>query len=208
MKIICIIPAYNEEKTIAKVIKTVKEVELIEKIIVVSDGSDDDTAKIASSMGAYTIEYKENKGKGSALKTGICNAEADLLLFLDADLIGLSKDHILALLDPVIDDEADMTVGIFCSGRLATDLAQKITPSLSGQRAIKKGVLDKIGDINLTGYGVEVALTKFVERENYRIKTVELKDMTHVMKEEKLGLTKGIAARMKMYWEIAKCFKL
>lgn len=208
MKTACIIPAFNEEKTIKDVIEVVKNVKIIDEIIVVSDGSKDNTAKISRDMGVFTIEYEENKGKGAALKAGIDNTNADILLFLDADLIGLTKQHVISLLEPVINDEADMTIGIFSNGRLATDLAQKVAPHLSGQRAVKKEIIINMSDIDMTRYGVEVALTKLVEKENYRVKTVELKDMTHIMKEEKLGFKKGIAARMKMYWEIVKCLKM
>lgn len=208
MRTACIIPAFNEEKTIKDVIEVVKSVKIIDEVIVVSDGSKDNTAKISRDMGVFTIEYEENKGKGAALKAGIDNANADILLFLDADLIGLTKQHVISLLEPVINDEADMTIGIFSNGRLATDLAQKVAPHLSGQRAIKKEIITNISNIDMTRYGVEVALTKLVEKENYRVKTVELKDMTHIMKEEKLGFKKGIAARMKMYWEIVKCLKM
>lgn len=208
MKTACIIPAFNEEKTIKDVIEVVKNVKIIDEIIVVSDGSKDNTAKISRDMGVFTIEYEENKGKGAALKAGIDNTNADILLFLDADLIGLTKQHVISLLEPVINDEADMTIGIFSNGRLATDLAQKVAPHLSGQRAVKKEIIMNMSDIDMTRYGVEVALTKLVEKENYRVKTVELKDMTHIMKEEKLGFKKGIAARMKMYWEIVKCLKM
>lgn len=208
MRTVCIIPAFNEEKTIKNVIEVVKNVDIIDEIIVVSDGSKDDTAKIAREMDVFTIEYEENKGKGAALKAGIDNANADVLLFLDADLIGLTKDHVISLVDPVLKDEADMTIGIFTSGRFATDLAQKVAPHLSGQRAMKKEVLLNISNIDMTRYGVEVALTKIVEKENYRVKTVELKDMTHIMKEEKLGFKNGFKARMKMYWEIVKCLKM
>lgn len=208
MRTVCIIPAFNEEKTISDILKVIKNVEIIDEIIVVSDGSNDNTAKISREMGVFTIEYEENKGKGAALKAGIDNANADILLFLDADLIGLTKEHVVSLLEPVLNDEADMTIGIFANGRLATDLAQKVAPHLSGQRAMKRIVLNNIDNIDITRYGVEVALTKLVEKENYRVKTVELKDMTHIMKEEKLGLKKGFAARMKMYWEIVKCLKM
>lgn len=208
MRTVCIIPAFNEEKTIKNIIEVVKNVKIIDEIIVVSDGSIDNTAKISREMGVFTIEYEENKGKGAALKAGIDNANADILLFLDADLIGLTEQHVISLLEPVLKGEADMSIGIFTNGRLATDLAQKVAPHLSGQRAMKSYVLNNINNIDMTRYGVEVALTRLVERENYKIKTVELKDMTHITKEEKLGLKKGIAARMKMYWEIVKCLKM
>ncbi|CDF57946.1 glycosyltransferase family 2 protein [Thermobrachium celere] len=207
MKIDCIIPAYNEERTVGEVINVVKEVEIIRNIIVVNDGSTDNTANIAREKGATVIENPKNLGKGGAIKNGIENTDADIILLLDADLIGLTKKHVIDLLTPVMNDEADMTVGIFSSGRLATDLAQFVAPNLSGQRALKRYVIDTMDNLDMTKYGVEVALTKHASKMKYRVINVELKDMTHIMKEEKLGLKKGIKARLKMYYDILRCLR-
>lgn len=204
MNVTAIIPAYNEEQTIAAVIECVKLVEKIHKIIVVSDGSTDKTAEIARECGAEVIELSENVGKGGAIKAGINECGTEIILFLDADLIGLTEKHVSNLIEPVINNEADMTIGIFKNGRMVTDLAQKVTPHLSGQRAIKKSIIDKIPNIDITRYGVEVALTKYIDKTSVRVQEVELPDMTHVTKEEKLGLIKGVHARLKMYWDIVK----
>lgn len=207
MRIDCIIPAYNEEKTIGEVIDVVKQVEIINNIIVVNDGSMDSTSSIAKNKAVRVIDMDINKGKGAAIKEGLKSTDADIILLLDADLIGLTKKHIIDLLQPVIKDEADMSIGIFNSGRFATDLAQVVAPHLSGQRAIKKFVLNSLDNMDMTRYGIEVALTKHVSKNGFRVKNVELKDMTHVMKEEKLGFKKGFKARMKMYIDILRCLK-
>ncbi|HYF83012.1 MAG TPA: glycosyltransferase family 2 protein [Clostridia bacterium] len=204
MNVTAIIPAYNEELTIASVINCLSDVDRIQKIIVVSDGSTDRTAEIARECGADVIELQENVGKGGAIKAGVNECGSEVILFLDADLIGLKEKHVIDLIKPVIDNYADMTIGIFRNGRMVTDLAQKVTPYLSGQRAIKKNIIDKIPNIDITRYGVEVALTKYVEKFSIRVQEVELPDMTHVTKEEKLGLIKGVHARLKMYWDIVK----
>lgn len=204
MNVTAIIPAYNEEQTIENVINCVKEVDKIQKIIVVSDGSTDRTAEIARECGVDVIALAENVGKGGAIKAGINECGTEIILFLDADLIGLTKKHVLDLIEPVLNNEADMTIGIFKKGRMVTDLAQKVTPYLSGQRAIKKSILDRIPNIDITRYGVEVALTKYISKTSLRVKEVELPDMTHVTKEEKLGIIKGVHARLKMYWDIVK----
>jgi glycosyltransferase involved in cell wall biosynthesis len=204
MEVIAIIPAYNEEKNIGHVLAVLKHVALIKKIIVVSDGSTDDTVNVAKSYGVEIVELMENRGKGGALKAGLDNFQADVVLFLDADLLGLTKKHVHNLLEPVIDDEADMTIGIFEKGRIATDLAQKMAPYLSGQRALKFSLLERISDLDVARFGVELALNRFMESSHIRVKEVLLHDMSHVMKEEKMGVWKGMAARMKMYWEIIK----
>jgi len=204
MKTIAIIPAYNEERTIGSIIETLKEVPEVSDVVVVSDASTDSTVEVAGSLGAKVVELAENRGKGGAMKAGLDFTRADVILFLDADLIGLTREHVYILLDPVFQKRADMTIGVFGKGRMATDLAQKVAPYLSGQRAVKRSILEGISGIDLSRFGVEVALTRYIESADVRVEKVLLEDMSHVMKEEKLGVFKGLAARVKMYWEIVK----
>ena len=111
MKIAAIIPAYNEEKSISEVVRAAKNNNNIDEVIVVDDGSSDATAAIAQDSGARVIKMRDNQGKGEALKRGVYATNADILLFLDADLVGLVSKHLSMLLEPVIKGEADMTVG-------------------------------------------------------------------------------------------------
>ena len=202
MNVIAVIPAFNEEKTIGDVLAVLKKVHLLQRIIVVSDGSTDHTANVARDYGVDLVELIENRGKGGAIMAGLDNVKADVVLFLDADLLGLTPEHVTDLLEPVLSGEADMSIGLFEKGRIVTDLAQKMAPQLSGQRALKLSLLEQISDLDITRFGVEVALHHYIESSNITVKEVILRDMSHVMKEEKLGVWKGMAARMKMYWEI------
>ncbi len=201
-----IIPAYNEEQAIGKVLECLKKVDSIGKIIVVSDGSTDKTVDIAKVYDVDVIELSKNIGKGGAIKVGVNECETEIILFLDADLVGLKEEHVVGLIQPVIDNEVDMTIGIFKKGRRVTDLAQKVAPCLSGQRVIRKSIIDRMPNIDVTRYGVEVALTKYVNKFNIKVKEVYLEDMTHITKEEKLGILRGVKARLKMYWDIVKIF--
>jgi polyisoprenyl-phosphate glycosyltransferase len=208
MKIDAVVPAYNEAETIGEVVATLKRVEFIDEVLVVSDGSSDETGWEARRAGARVIEHTENLGKAAAMKTGYQASTADVILFLDADLLGLSEFHVRALVLPVIRGEADMTIGIFDEGRLTTDLAQLVAPYLSGQRAVRREILDEMfqvePDADVSRFGIEVALTRHVRTRSYRVLEVPLEEMSHRMKEEKLGLVKGVAARLKMYYEILK----
>jgi glycosyltransferase involved in cell wall biosynthesis len=199
-----VIPAYNEEQTIGRVLDVVCRLPLIDEVIVVSDGSTDRTAAVARAHGARVIELATNMGKGAAMQVGVQATAADVLLFLDADLIGLTAQHVLSLLEPVVSGRSDMAVGVFDGGRPVTDLAQAIAPYLSGQRAVHRCVLEEVGDLEGVGYGVELALTRYIRRNRSRVTEVLLPDLTHLTKEEKLGFVKGFAARMRMYWEIVK----
>ncbi len=204
MRVVAIIPAYNEERTLGQVLDVVRSVPAVNEVIVISDGSTDGTARVARAHGAHCIELRENVGKGGALKAGIDRADADVYLFLDADLVGLRREHVEALLAPVLEGEAEMTVGVFDRGRVATDLAQLVAPFLSGQRAVRRRVLQDVPGLEASRFGVEVALTRHIRRHRIPVKLVPLDNLTHLMKEEKLGLLRGFVARMKMYWEIMK----
>jgi hypothetical protein len=97
-----------------------------------------------------------------------------------------------------------MSIGLFENGRITTDLAQKVAPYLSGQRAVRREVLEMVNDLDVTRFGVEMALTRIAESKSLPVKEVQLHDLTHVTKEEKMGVLRGFAARIKMYWEIVR----
>ncbi len=206
MRIVAIIPAFNEQKTIGGVLAVLLKIPELAEIVVVSDGSTDDTVKVAQSYGVTVVELAENRGKGGAIRAGLDKSPASVVLFLDADLVGLKTCHVYQLLLPVTSGQYAMSVGIFENGRVATDLAQKVAPFLSGQRAVRREVLEKADGLDISRFGVEVALTLAVESLGLPVTEVYLKDLTHVTKEEKLGVIRGLAARMKMYWEIVRYF--
>jgi len=106
-----IIPAYNEEKTIAEVIRKTKK--YADNIIVVDDGSCDNSAKIAKEMGAIVYSHSINRGLGGALGTGIKAAlihGAEIIITLDAD--GQHDPcHISSLIEPIISSEVEVVIG-------------------------------------------------------------------------------------------------
>ena len=205
MKVSAIIPAYNEEKNIGRVLSVLIQIEEIVEILVINDGSTDKTNEIAHSYGVKVIDFAENHGKGIAMWAGVMHTNAPVVLFLDADLIGLTRQQVRDMISPIINGYADMTLGIFCHGRAMTDLAQKIAPYLTGQRAMKRWVLDNLDKEDWqTGFGIEMKITRLAKTSNIRVMEVPLVNTTHTMKEEKMGFVRGVAARARMYWEIIK----
>lgn len=205
MKIAAVVAAYNEEERIVAVLDAIKSAKLVDEIVVVSDGSTDATHQIASAYPDVTaIELAVNRGKGGAMRVGAESTDADILLFLDADLIGMDGEKVDAIALPVVDDTADMAIGIFKSGRRSTDLAQVIAPYISGQRAMRRDVFVSIPNLDNVRSGVETAITKYYRSHNLRVKRVDLFGCTHCMKEEKRGFIKGFLGRLRMYYDIGK----
>lgn len=204
MKFAALIPALNEEQTVGSVVQACLACGIIDEVIVISDGSTDSTVEIARSSGAHKIiELEENMGKDFALNQGAQATDADYLVLLDADLIGLKPEHIRQLVQPVKEREAEATLGIFRKGNLHTDLAQAVTPFLSGQRVIPYRVwLEAISNHVGVGFGLEVLLEKFLKSKGIKVKKVFLRGVSHRTKEEKLGLRKGLLFRLRMYSQI------
>lgn len=199
-----IIPAYNESQNIGRVLDVVTRMDDFREIIVVDDGSCDNTFLVASNYPVRVIRLSQNRGKGAAIAAGIRAAKGSFLVFLDADLIGLTPEHVRLLISPVKEGKAAMTMGLFTKGRLMTDLAQRVAPSITGQRALRRDLLEGLTWLEETRFGVDLALTRHVKRLKVQIQTVFLDDLTQQMKEEKLGFSRGVIARLKMYWDILR----
>ena len=84
-KVSIIIPAFNEEGTIGEVVKQIRQSIPAAEIIVINDGSDDDTSRVAQDFGAIVYTHPYNIGNGAAIKNGIRRATGDILVFMDGD---------------------------------------------------------------------------------------------------------------------------
>jgi glycosyltransferase involved in cell wall biosynthesis len=200
-----IVPAYNEEQRILRVLRAVAEARLVTEVIVVSDGSRDRTAEVARKLpGVRVVELPFNVGKGGAMAAGVASTEAEVLAFVDADLSGLTGAHIDRIIRPVLEGNCDMCVGIFRGGKVWSDVGHRISPFLSGQRALRRDLFEAVPYMAELRMGVEIALTKAAKRRHARVRRVVLPGVSNYHKEQKLGLVKGTAARMKMYTEIAE----
>ncbi|MFQ3549450.1 MAG: glycosyltransferase family 2 protein [Armatimonadota bacterium] len=200
-----IIPAYNEEGRISAVLKAAYDAKYINEIIVVDDGSSDNTSKEASQFEKIKlITLPNNMGKAAAMKKGAESTDAEVILFLDADLVGMDGEKIDAIIEPVINGKSEVSIGIFKGGRNITDLAQIIAPYISGQRAIKRDIFLSIPNLDYARSGVESAITKYCKAKGHVIERVVLYGCTHWMKEEKRGRLRGFICRLIMYFEIIK----
>jgi len=150
----------------------------------------------------------ENSGKAAALDSGVSLAKNDTLLFLDADLVGLTPEHVDKLITSYRDMKLDMAVGIFVNGRKKTDLAQKLNPFASGQRVLTRKHWDlaklSVKEVAEVDFGIEYALSRLAAKENWVTEFIKLDGVTHVLKEEKRGFKQGMIDRFKMYGHMVK----
>ena len=186
-----IIPAFNEEKTVAHVVKVVKSLNYIKEVIVVDDGSSDQTARVALDAGAIVINHLKNRGKGAAIKTGFKSSKGDIVVFLDADLQNLTKVQVDNIIKPIMNGEADITKTKFKreAGRVTELTAKpllnfffpeiKFDQPLSGQFAAKRSFLNKIKLED--DYGVDVGIVLDADVMGMKVKEVDIGKIDHVL---------------------------
>ena len=191
MKITIGIPAYNEEKNIAKIITKLKKI--TDSIIVCDDGSSDMTSEIAKNLGVIVISHKKNMGYGAAIRTIFeksAEIGSDILVTFDADGQHRVED-ISRVLRPLENSEADIVIGSRFLGKQSnvpnyrklgikvitqvtnSSLKTKLTDSQSGFRAYSKQVLSKIS-LSEIGMGISTEILIKASSKGLRITEVPI----------------------------------
>jgi glycosyltransferase involved in cell wall biosynthesis len=188
-KAVVIIPAHNEARSIGSVV--VKALRYVDLVVVVDDGSKDDTAEVAADAGAILLRHGVNRGKGAALNTGFKKAfelGAEVVVTLDGDGQHLPEE-MPRLIAPILRQGADIVVGsryldsnsdvprVRVLGHQVfnkiTSLSSgvSVTDSQSGYRAFSRAALEAI-QFNSQGFSVESEM-QFLARD-YRLKVAEV----------------------------------
>lgn len=205
-KIAAIVPALNEEATVGQVLKVLLSSKDLDEVILVDDGSSDKTAEIAKNLGAKIVSLTKigGSGKGNAMKQGAKLTDAGIIIFFDADLVGLSEKHISLLIEPMLKENIEMCVGVRDRWGGLPGLIAKIDPlmAIGGERAIKKSLFEKIPDKFFKEFAIETGLNHYCLSKNIPIKYVILENLQVITKERKLGIFKGFISRLKMITQI------
>lgn len=199
-----IVPAFNEQKTVGGVVKVLKSSPLVDEVIVISDGSTDNSAKIAREAGADLVhELPWRHGKGSAMQHGVTHTDATILFFADADLEGFTAEHIKSVVEPVLKGKYIMNVGLRDRGGFFTWLAYYM-PLIGGERAMLRKVFEDIPDKFLSGFKVESALNYYCRANKLPYGKTEMPGIRIVRKMEKFGFWGGLKEYISMGWQIAR----
>ncbi len=199
----CVIPAYNEAERIGRVLSAVVGHPLVSEILVVDDGSTDDTAaRVAGIEGVRLISRGINGGKCRALRAGIEAATGPLIMLLDADLVGLTQRHVTSLIRPVMLDQADIAVSLRENAPAAWHLIG--LDYISGERVFHKHLLDGHYDEidTLPRFGFEVFLNELCIGRRDRVAVVDWKDVESPPKSRKYGLLSGAWGDVRMIMDL------
>ena len=208
-----IIPVYDEAGRVGQVLSVLREVACLKEIIVVNDGSTDSTLDEVNQCANLdarirVLSHVNNRGKGQAVHTGMNATRATHLLMLDGDLVDLKPHHIHDLIQPVIDGEADMTLGLFRGRPFKSDLSHWLMPWLTGQRCLRKNLFRYVSLNAAAGYGIETALTVASRQQGWQCQHVLLRGVYHLPCEVHRGVWPGIKMRAKMNTQILRAFYL
>ena len=204
MGITAIVAAYNEENTIADVLRALTTSPLIDEVIVVSDGSTDETVAISRSFDVRTIALRENRGKGYAMRIGVDYSSNDILFFVDGDMLNVTERTIESLVLPVLQNRSDMNIGVRHRGPVLDFLHLKMQcgPVLSGIRVMRREVFERVPPQYQERFKIEAALNCFCSRSGFRQQHTIIYELGHVIKESKRGLADGLLARWEMSREV------
>ncbi len=207
-KVAAIIPALDEEKNVGEVLKVLLRSKILDQIILVDDGSTDKTAEIGEKLGVTVIRLPEvgGSGKGNAMRKGVLATDAKIIVFFDADLVGLSEDHVSLLLEPMTRGDVKMCIGVRDRLFGLPSLIAKMDPvmAIGGERAIKRDLFEKISDKFIQGFAVEPTLNYYCWAKELPIERVFLEKLDVITKEKKRGFFKGSISRVKMIFEIIR----
>ncbi|MGJ7029201.1 MULTISPECIES: glycosyltransferase [Methanothermobacter] len=186
-----VIPAFNEEKTVAEVVEAARNSDMVTEVIVVDDGSTDSTAEVAENAGAKVIRHTSNRGKGAALRTGFKHSKGEIVAFVDADLKNMTTEKLEKMIKPILRGKADLTKTRFRrkAGRVTELTAKpllnfffpeiKFEQPLSGQFAARRSVLEKMKFEE--DYGVDVGIVLDADVMGLTVREVDIGTIKHDM---------------------------
>ena len=203
-----VIPARNEEATVAGVVRAARAAPGAGRVVVVDDGSGDGTAAAAAGAGADVVSTGSAGGsKARALSLGVEATAAGVLVFFDSDILNAEPAHFEALASPVLAGEAWLSCGIVPYGRLRDPFFLRLPP-ITGLRALRREVFTAIPEARRNGFQIEIMINEVIARQRLPSAIRVLSGLRHLTKVEKVGWRRGLPAHLAMSRELLACLRL
>ena len=200
MKIDAVVPARNEGLTVADVVEACHGCRYVREVIVVDDGSDDDTADRAAAAGAKVVRRESDGSKAHAMEAGIEATDADSILFVDADCVGLTSAHLDAICEPFVDRRAVMSLGTFDYGIWNWFVLR--FPPTTGERIVPRWVFEAVPPDEREGYTIELMLNSVIAEGRLPTTARVMRGVTHRTKRDKFGPVEGWRRTWEMFWDL------
>jgi hypothetical protein len=197
-----VIPAFDEVETIGASVDAALHHPQVDEVIVIDDGSSDGTGAAAERAGARVIRLEPNRGKAAALDAGVRAARRDVILFLDADVIGHTDHTLTRIMQPVLDGRHEMFVGIHTRRTLWLNRILHFFPIISGERAITRRLWEAVPTGHKNGFQIEIALNHTAKQFERSMGHALIRGTRHHTKEQKYGFWVGHWRRQRMMAEI------
>jgi glycosyltransferase involved in cell wall biosynthesis len=172
-------------------------------VIVVDDGSTDGTSAVAEEAGARVVRRTGSGGsKAHAMEAGVeATGDAEAVLFVDADLLGLTVEHLDDICRPVVERRAAMSLGTFDYGPFWNPLVLRFPPT-TGERIVPRWVFDAIPPAKLDGYTIEIRINEVICEARLPSVARVMRGVTHRTKREKFGPLEGWKRTWRMFWDL------
>jgi esterase/lipase len=198
-RVAAIVPAYNEAERIGGVLKVLTSTKCLDEIIVVDDGSTDQTEKVIRQFKKVKyLKNKTNQGKAHSMDRGVKSTDAEIIFFCDADLINLTPKIVEEIIKPVTENKVDMFIGLRNNFMQS---AVHLFAINSGERALRREIWLNLPQYFKYRYRVEAGLNHYVTRygRGFDYKTFNYHQPT---KEKKYGFLKGTFLRWWMNLDV------
>lgn len=180
----CIIPFYNESQRLGAIVDVALSCDLVGEVILVDDGSND---------GGYSREsprlsihrFSDNQGKAEAMRFGFNQARFETILFLDADLKGLTRDHLHQLLEPVLSNDSDLTIS----------MREQISffDVVSGERALEKNKWKEFfTESACQRNAMEIAMNHYALSKQLKVRWIPWPEVSQTYKSQKIPWLRGL----------------
>lgn len=195
-----IVPAYNEEKRISNVLDVLQRTKGLKEIIVVDDGSTDNTAEVVRKFKKVKlITNKTNIGKAGSMDVGVRNTKSKIIFFCDADLNDLTPEIVSQTIFPVKNEHYDMFIGL--RNNFMQSAVKKWAIN-SGERALRREIWENLPKYYKHRYRVEAGLNNFVKYKSKRGFGYRKFSYSQTLKEAKYGFLKGTFLRWWMNLDV------